>query len=76
MGCIKKHTCDVISERDSGVNECKSGGVDAGAVISTVGLEHFHENVDLGPRVKLSLDSRLKSLLALPVMYAWKRSYQ
>ena len=46
----------VLPQRDSCVDECEGCGVDAGAVVAAVGLQHLDEHVDLRPRVKLGAD--------------------
>ena len=43
--------CDVVSQRNAGVDQCKGGGVHAGTVVAAVCLKNFNEDVDLRPRV-------------------------
>ena len=47
-------------EWDSCVDEGECGRVDACAVVPSVGLQHLHEHVDLGPRVQLRTDLEVK----------------
>ena len=46
----------MLPQRDSRVDECEGGGVDAGAVVAAVRLQHLDEHVDLRPRVQLGAD--------------------
>ena len=47
-------------QRYSCVDKGESGGIDAGAVVAAVGLQHFDEHVDLRSRVQLGANLKFQ----------------